>query len=149
MSAGGALVGLMLAGVVVQVLRRIDDPMIEVTLTVIAAYGSFAVAEQLGVSGVIATVVAGLICGRAARAGTHKSNTIAALRMFWKYVAFALNSIVFLLIGMDVRLSELLADWKPILLGYASSHWCASPSSSRRPQRFTARAKRSPGAGHW
>ncbi len=118
-SAGGALVGLMLAGVVVQVLRRIDDPMIEVTLTVIAAYGSFAVAEQVGVSGVIATVVAGLVCGRAARAGSHKSNTIAALRTFWEYVAFALNSIVFLLIGMEVRLSELLADWKPILLGYA------------------------------
>jgi len=46
LSAGGALVGFVLAFVVVQVLRRIDDPMVEVTLTVIAAYGSFAVAEQ-------------------------------------------------------------------------------------------------------
>ena len=118
-SAGGALVGLILAGVVVQVLRRIDDPMIEVTLTVIAAYGSFAIAEQVGVSGVIATVAAGLVCGRAARAGTHKSATIAALSTFWEYVAFALNSIVFLLIGMEVRLSEMLADWRPILIGYA------------------------------
>ena len=118
-SSGGALVGLILAGVVVQVLRRLDDPMIEVTLTVIAAYGSFAIAEQVGVSGVIATVAAGLVCGRAARAGTHKSATIAALRTFWEYVAFALNSVVFLLIGLDVRLSELLADWKPILLAFA------------------------------
>jgi len=118
-SAGGALVGLVLAGVVVQLLRRLDDPMIEVTLTVIAAYGSFAIAEQIGVSGVIATVAAGLVCGRAARAGAHKSNTIAALRTFWEYVAFALNSIVFLLIGMEVRVSDLLADWKLILLGYA------------------------------
>jgi CPA1 family monovalent cation:H+ antiporter len=119
-SAGGALVGLILAGVIVQVLRRLDDPMIEVTLTVIAAYGSFAIAEQVGVSGVIATVAAGLVCGRAARAGAHESNTIAALRTFWEYVAFALNSIVFLLIGMEIRLSELLAHWKLILLGYAA-----------------------------
>ena len=111
---------LILVGVVVQVLRRIDDPMIEVTLTVIAAYGSFAIAEQAGVSGVIATVAAGLVCGRAAGAGTQKSATIAALRTFWEYVAFALNSVVFLLIGMDVRLSELLADWKAILLGYSA-----------------------------
>jgi monovalent cation:H+ antiporter, CPA1 family len=118
-SAGGALVGLVFASVLVQVLRRVDDPMIEITLTVIAAYGSFAVGEQLGVSGVIATVAAGLVCGRAARAGIRESSSVTALRTFWEYVAFALNSVVFLLIGMDVRLSELLADWRLILLAYA------------------------------
>ena len=118
-SAGGALVGGVLALVIVLILRRIDDSMIEVTLSVIAAYGSFAVAEQVGASGVIATVAAGLVCGGAARRGTHSAATLTALRTFWEYVSFALNSIVFLLIGLQVRLSALLQDWKPILLAYA------------------------------
>lgn len=118
-SAGGALVGGALAFLIVRVLRRVEDPMIEVTLTVIAAYGSFAVAEQIEASGVIAAVAAGLVCGRAARAGAHSKATITALRTFWEYVSFALNSMVFLLIGMEVRLGALLADWKPILVAYA------------------------------
>ena len=117
-SAGGALVGGVLALFVVQVLRRIDEPMIEVTLSVIAAYGSFAIAEHLDVSGVIATVVAGLVCGNAARRGAHSETTTTALRTFWEYVAFALNSIVFLLIGMQVRLPALLQTWKLILIAY-------------------------------
>jgi CPA1 family monovalent cation:H+ antiporter len=147
-SLGGALVGALLALLVVQVYRRIDDPMIEVTLSVIAAYGSFALAERFGVSGVIGTVVAGLLCGRAARRGSHSEASTAALRTFWEYVAFALNSIVFLLIGLQVRLPALLLHWKPILLGYAvvvavrfvvvaATAAVLSPTRERLPWRWT------------
>jgi CPA1 family monovalent cation:H+ antiporter len=133
----------------VQLLRRIDDPLIEVTLSVIAAYGSFAIAEQCEVSGVIATVVAGLICGRAGRRGAHGEATAAALRTFWQYLAFALNSIVFLLIGWQVRVSTLLAAWKPILIGYAAmtlvrflivsaTALALRPTRERLPWRWTA-----------
>ena len=118
-SAGGAVAGGVLAFLIVQVLRRIDDPMIEITLTVIAAYGSFAAAEQLGVSGVIATVAAGLVCGSAGRRGAHGESTLGSLHTFWEYVAFALNSFVFLLMGMQVWLPKLLQEWKPILIAYA------------------------------
>jgi CPA1 family monovalent cation:H+ antiporter len=125
-----------------------DDPMIEVTLSVIAAYGSFALAERFGVSGVIGTVVAGLLCGRAARRGSHSEASTAALRTFWEYVAFALNSIVFLLIGLQVRLPALLLHWKPILLGYAvvvavrfvvvaATAAVLSPTRERLPWRWT------------
>jgi CPA1 family monovalent cation:H+ antiporter len=88
-----------------------------VTLTVIAAYGSFALAERVHASGVIATVVAGLVCGGAGRRGVPPSLTV--LHTFWEYVAFALNSIVFLLIGLEVSLRALLRDWAPILVAYA------------------------------
>ena len=65
-SGGGALIGLAVGAIVIQVIRRIDDPMVEITLTTIAAYGSFVLAEGLHVSGVIATVVAGMLCGNGA-----------------------------------------------------------------------------------
>jgi CPA1 family monovalent cation:H+ antiporter len=114
----GGLVGLVIGLLVSEVVKRVDDPMIEITLTTIAAYGSFVTAEQLHCSGVIATVVAGMLCGNyAARAGMSPSTRVAA-ETFWEYVAFALNSIVFLLIGFQVSLGALAASWRAILVAY-------------------------------
>jgi CPA1 family monovalent cation:H+ antiporter len=114
----GLLVGLVVGMAVSQVIRGVDDPMIEITLTTIAAYGAFLLAEHLGYSGVIATVVAGMLCGNyGARTGMSPSTRVAA-ETFWDYVAFALNSIVFLLIGLEVRIGALLDSWVPILAAY-------------------------------
>jgi CPA1 family monovalent cation:H+ antiporter len=114
----GALIGTIIGLIVSQVIRQIDDPMIEITLTTIAAYGSFVLADQFNYSGVIATVAAGLLCGNyAARTGMSPSTRIA-VGTFWDYVAFALNSIVFLLIGLEVDLDTLLASWQLILVAY-------------------------------
>lgn len=114
----GAVVGIATGLVVSTVLRSVDDPMIEVSLTTIAAYGSFLVAEHLGYSGVIATVAAGLLCGNyGARTGMSPSTRVAAAT-FWEFVAFALNSVSFLLIGLEVPIRELLASWLPILVAY-------------------------------
>jgi CPA1 family monovalent cation:H+ antiporter len=115
---GGALIGLCVGLLISEVVRRVDDPMIEITLTTIAAYGSFVAAEQLQYSGVIATVVAGMLCGNyAARTGMSPSTRIAA-ETFWEYVAFALNSVVFLLIGFRVRLTALATSWQAIVVAY-------------------------------
>lgn len=117
---GGALVGLAIGLAVSETLKRLNDPMIEITLTTIAAYGSFIAAEHFAVSGVIATVAAGMVCGNyGARWGMSPSTRIAA-ETYWEYVAFALNSIVFLLIGFEVELERLLAAWQPILVGYVA-----------------------------
>lgn len=117
---GGLAVGVLVGLGVSQVIRQIDDPMIEITLTTIAAYGSFLAAEQLGFSGVIATVSAGMLCGNyAARTGMSPSTRIAA-ETFWEYIAFALNSIVFLLVGLRVHVSELAQAWELILAAYAA-----------------------------
>ena len=94
--------------------------MIEITLTTIAAYGSFLAAEQFELSGVIATVAAGMLCGNyAARTGMSPSTRIAA-ETFWEYIAFALNSIVFLLVGLRVHIGELAQSWQLILAAYAA-----------------------------
>lgn len=114
----GALIGAAVGYAISWVIHQVDDPMIEITLTTIAAYGSFVAAERFHFSGVIATVVAGMICGNhAARTGMSPSTRVA-VATFWEYLAFALNSIVFLLIGFEVKVSALLSAWKPILVAY-------------------------------
>jgi Na+:H+ antiporter len=114
----GAFVGIAIGLTVAQIVKRVDDPMIEIALTTIVAYGSFLAAEHFGYSGVIATVSAGMLCGNyAARVGMSPSTRIA-VETFWEYVAFALNSIVFLLIGLEVNFQELLASWQAILVAY-------------------------------
>ena len=102
------------------VIRRIADPMIEITLTTIAAYGSFAVAEEFHFSGVIATVTAGMLCGNFAFPRGMNSTTRIAVESFWGYLAFALNSLVFLFIGLEVHVRSLVAEWRPILLAFLS-----------------------------
>jgi CPA1 family monovalent cation:H+ antiporter len=114
----GAIIGTAIGLAVSEIIKRVDDPMIEITLSTIAAYGSFVAAEHFHVSGVISTITAGMICGNyAARVGMSPSTRIA-VESFWEYVAFALNSIVFLLIGLEVHYQELLDSWQPILVAY-------------------------------
>ncbi|MFO0562250.1 MAG: Na+/H+ antiporter [Polyangiales bacterium] len=99
---------------------RIEDPLVEITITTIAAYGSFVVAEQFHFSGVIATVVAGMWCGNVGATQGMSPSTRLAVHSFWEYVAFALNSVVFLLIGFQIRVDALLAAWKIIVLAWVA-----------------------------
>jgi CPA1 family monovalent cation:H+ antiporter len=115
---GGAAIGAVFGFGIEQLTRRINEPMVEITLTTIAAYGSFVVAEDLHASGVIATVVAGLMLGNLARHRAFSPATRAAADAFWQYVAFALNSVVFLLIGFEVRTAALLESVSPIVVAF-------------------------------
>jgi CPA1 family monovalent cation:H+ antiporter len=114
----GALIGVGIGLAISHILRRVDDPMIEITLTMIAAYGSFLVAEHFHFSGVIATVAAGMLCGNYGASAGMSPSTRVAVDVFWQYMAFALNSIVFLLIGTEVNFDNLLASWQAILVAY-------------------------------
>ena len=116
----GVVIGGAVGYAVSLVIKEVDDPMIEITLTTIAAYGSFVAAESLHFSGVIATVTAGMLCGNyAARVGMSPSTRVA-VGSFWEYLAFALNSLVFLLIGFEVHVDALVAAWKPIVVAYVA-----------------------------
>ncbi|MEP7348064.1 MAG: Na+/H+ antiporter, partial [Gemmatimonadaceae bacterium] len=114
-TVGGAMVGVAVGALASLVTKRVDEPAIEISLTVIAAYGSFVAAEQYHVSGVIATVAAGLVCGNYGRRVGMSPTTRLSVESFWEYIAFALNSIVFLLIGLDVSIASLGGYWKEIL----------------------------------
>ena len=116
-AGGGALVGLVIGAAVSHIRTRLDDAAIEITLTTIAAYGAFVMAEQLHWSGVIATVVAGVVCGRTGRHHTMTAGTRRAVDSFWEWLAFVLNSAVFLLLGAELSGSLLLREWPLLLLG--------------------------------
>lgn len=116
----GALAGAAVGVAVSLTTRHVDDAMIEITLTTLAAYGAFVLAEAWQGSGVIATVTAGMICGNyGARTGMSPATRVSA-ETFWQYVAFALNSLVFLLIGFEVRLPALGASWREIAAAFVA-----------------------------
>ena len=117
---GGALLGLALGYVVSKLTKGVDDAQVEITLTTILAYGTFLLARHLHLSGVIATVTAGLMIGNFAAKTTMSPRTLTALRSFWEYASFIINSLVFLLIGLEVRLGIVLRAWKPILIATAA-----------------------------
>ena len=113
---GGGALGLGLGYLVSRVTERIDDPRVEITLTTILAYGSFLLAEQLHVSGVIATVGAAVMIGNFGAETGMSSRTRVALWSFWEYWAFVINSLVFLMIGIEVHVFDLLGHWQAIAL---------------------------------
>jgi hypothetical protein len=67
----------------------IDDPEVEITLTTVVAHGSYLLADQLHMSGIIATASAGLIVGNLGAKYSMSAQTWTALESFWGYVAFA------------------------------------------------------------
>ncbi|HEY4954910.1 MAG TPA: sodium:proton antiporter [Gemmatimonadaceae bacterium] len=115
---GGAFLGFALGTLASRLIAKIDDAVIEITITVITAYGTFALSEQARVSGVIATVVAAMYCGSHGRSVGMSRKTRFALGAFWEYLAFALNSVIFLLIGTEVSASALLRAWPEITIAF-------------------------------
>ena len=113
-SVGGIMVGLVLGWLVAQVISRVDNYLIETTLTTVVAFGSYLVAEKLGMSGILAVLVAGLVNGNIGPQGMSPTSRIVIFN-FWEYVAFLANSLIFLLIGLSVNINALLAAWQPIL----------------------------------
>jgi CPA1 family monovalent cation:H+ antiporter len=113
-SAGGIVIGLVLGWIISRLIARIDDYLIEITLTTVLAYGSYLVADQLHFSGVLAVVAAGLITGNLGPQGMSPTTRIVLFN-FWEYITFLVNSLVFLLIGMQVDIPALLGAWQPIL----------------------------------
>ena len=114
-AGGGLLIGLLLGWLASRMIARIDDHLVETTLTTVLAFGSFLVAEHLfHVSGVLAVVAAGLVNGNIGPEGMSPTTRIVVFN-FWEYVAFLANSAVFLMIGLDIELPSLLADFRHIL----------------------------------
>ena len=113
-ATGGVVLGLVLGWIISRLIARIDDYLIEITLTTVLAFGSYLIAEQLHFSGVLAVVAAGLITGRMGPQGMSPTTRIV-LYNFWEYVTFLVNSLVFLLIGLEVDIRALIGAWQPIL----------------------------------
>lgn len=106
---GGAAIGLGLGWLVLQLLRRVDDPVLEVLLTLGLAMGGYELASAVGVSAPIMAVLAGLCVGNAPR--THWADGHpGALDAFWRMADQILNAVLFLVIGLEVFAVTLQLD---------------------------------------
>ncbi|MDD3270301.1 MAG: Na+/H+ antiporter [Syntrophomonadaceae bacterium] len=113
--AGGAIIGAAIGAVASRITREFDDHLFEIMLTTIVAFGSFLSAETLHVSGVIAVVTAGLVMGSHGMQSGMSATSRLSVTSFWEYAAFAVNSIVFLLVGFEVTLVNISAGIPLIL----------------------------------
>ncbi len=112
--AGGAGIGLLIGAAMSRVTRYFDDHLLEIMLTTVVAFGSYLFAEALHVSGVIAVVVAGLVVGNYGIPTGMSPTTRLAVHSFWEYAAFAVNSLVFLLVGIEVTYLDIWDKLVPI-----------------------------------
>jgi CPA1 family monovalent cation:H+ antiporter len=101
-SVGGILVGAVGALVLAKIHRRITNPLLDNSVSVLAPFAVYALAEAVHGSGVVAVVIAGLYLG-------HRYPTLMSARSrlqmdaFWRMVKFLLEGAVFLLVGLQLR----------------------------------------------
>ena len=105
--AGGIIVGALIGFMASLLTSYFDDHLLEITLTTISAYGSFLLCEGLHVSPVIGVLVTGLVLGNYGRDKGMSPPTQVAVNSFWEYAAFVVNSLVFLLIGLEIQVTSL------------------------------------------
>ncbi len=107
-----AVIGAVAGIVGSRVLAMIDDHLLEATISLVVAYGTYLVADGLHQSGVIATVVAGVVLGNYGRRVGMTPRSSEAIDTVWEFAAFLLTAVVFLLVGLAVPFSG-LADALP------------------------------------
>ena len=110
-------IGLLVGYVVARAIATIDDHLIELTLSLAAAYGTYLVADQLHQSGIIATVVAGVVIGNHGRSIGMSARSQEALDTVWEFFAFLLTALVFLLVGLAIDLPRLIDTLPSIIWG--------------------------------
>lgn len=114
---GGALFGLAAGYIAYHMLKRVDDYVVEVLLTLALVTGGYALANAIHVSGPIAIVVAGLLVGNPGRALAMSKRTRQNLDTFWELIDAILNAVLFVLIGLEVLIMPL--TWRYLLVGAA------------------------------
>lgn len=101
-ASGGVGFGLLVGWIASHVQRRLDDPPIQITISLLTPFAAYIPAERLHVSGVLAVVAAGLFLGwRSPRMLTSRTRLYA--QIFWEIVVFLLNGLVFIMIGLQLR----------------------------------------------
>jgi CPA1 family monovalent cation:H+ antiporter len=109
-AVGGIAIGLIVGWLLIWLWRHLDDPSVEILLSFLAAYAAYLPAEALGVSGVLASVIAGLYVGRR-QARVRGSKSRIQGRAVWDNSIFLINGLVFILIGLQMAgIVERLVD---------------------------------------
>jgi Na+/H+ antiporter len=116
-ATGGIAIGIAVGWVAAWIVRALDDPPVEVLLSLVIPFAAYLPADQLGLSGVLAAVAAGFVIGR--RLGTILSPSSRVLWLStWKMVGFVINGFVFVLIGVELPEAVTgLAGRSPVEIG--------------------------------
>ncbi|MBE9534418.1 MAG: Na+/H+ antiporter [Proteobacteria bacterium] len=131
---GGGGIGVLLGLAMAKVMSLVDDHLIEITLTTILAFSAYLLAEHLHISGVMAVIGAGLMTGNYGTRWAMSPTTRISVSDFWEYAAFLVNSVLFLMIGIEVKIVNFGPLWVAVLLavaamicGRAAAVFCTAP----------------------
>jgi len=126
------------------VIRPVQDHLVELTISVVLAYGSYIVADQVHLSGVIATVTAGIVFGNVGPGRGLTETGSDAIDTVWEFFAYLLTAVVFLLVGLAIPPARLLDSIGPIgwaiagiLVGRAVVVYLLLGASARLDRRRT------------
>jgi CPA1 family monovalent cation:H+ antiporter len=109
---GGMGIGALVGFAAMFIAGRTNDHLIEIAMTVIAAFSSFFIAQHLHTSGILSTLTAGMVIGNLDRFGAITEKGLNEAHSFWEFACFVANSFIFILIGLDLNLWEVSgAGW--------------------------------------
>ena len=110
----GFMLGIFMGFLAFEIMKRIDDHLIELLITIILTYGTFLLGESFHVSGIVAIAVAGLIIG-SKKTKIMKPSAQISIFTFWEFVVFVVNSLLFLLIGLKIQINTLASNFNLII----------------------------------
>jgi Na+:H+ antiporter len=108
------VIGLVAGYLATMVIGLVDDHLIELTITVVLAYGSYLLADRFGLSGVIATVTAAIVLGNVGPGRAMSAAGETAIDTVWEFVAYLLTAVVFLEVGLAISPGRLVDAIVPI-----------------------------------
>lgn len=114
---GGFLIGIGVGWLVSHVLRLIDDRLVVISITLATAYGMYLIGTALHTSGLLMVVGAGLVMGSYGRRYAMSPRTIEAADDVWEFIDYLANSLLFLLLGFELSLTNLVQSFPGILFG--------------------------------
>ena len=152
--AGGLALGAVIGYAVSFLHSRVNDYLVETTMTLVVAYGTYLLAERLGVSGVIAVVVGALVLGNYGQTKAMSPSTRLAVSSTWEFFGFVANSLIFLLVKLELSTSALGKFLLPIIVAILAVLGVrllvvmfSECGTTLHPQADTVQVARGPGSG--
>jgi CPA1 family monovalent cation:H+ antiporter len=113
--AGSVAMGIVAGVLATRLIAMTDEHLVELTISVVLAYGSYLLADWLHLSGIIATVLAGATLGSYGRTHGLSREALNRIDDVWEFIAYLLTALIFLLLGAAISLESVVAAFVPIL----------------------------------
>jgi CPA1 family monovalent cation:H+ antiporter len=112
---GSVAMGIVAGFLATRLISMTDEHLVELTISVVLAYGTYLVADRLHLSGIIATVLAGATLGSYGRTHGLSREALTRIDDVWEFIAYLLTALIFLLLGAAISLDAVVASFVPIL----------------------------------